>query len=194
MPADWSRSAGVSNDAGQAAAAAGDPRASASGGAWRALLGAQPPTPKKLNASENGRLLEVGTVSTGGFMQREKAYRAGFWALSALVLVPSAGTGVAELFAPATPQMLEGLARLGYPLYLVKIVALAKILGAMAILSNRVATLREWAYAGFSFLFLGAAASHILANDAAHAPPAVVFFVLLMGSYACGNKARALPG
>lgn len=43
--------------------------------------------------------------------------------------------------------------------------------------------MKEWAYAGFTFLFLGATASHLLAGDYAHAPFPFIFFVLLMASY-----------
>lgn len=41
----------------------------------------------------------------------------------------------------------------------------------------------EWAYAGFTFLFLGASASHRLAGDVSHAPIPFSMFVLLMVSY-----------
>jgi hypothetical protein len=64
-----------------------------------------------------------------------------------------------------------------------KITGLAKILGAMTLLLNRPHRLIEWAYAGFSFLLLGATASHLLAGDSAHAPIPFTFLVLLMVSY-----------
>ncbi|MDP9053773.1 MAG: DoxX family protein [Acidobacteriota bacterium] len=88
----------------------------------------------------------------------------------------------------ASPATLQALHTLGYPLYLVKILGFAKILGAMAILYQRFPTLKEWAYAGFTFDFLGATASHLLAGDAAHAPIPFVFFALLMVSYFLWKK------
>jgi DoxX-like family len=69
-----------------------------------------------------------------------------------------------------------------------KILGLAKILGAIAILTRQSPKLTEWAYAGFAFDFLGATASHLLAGDSAHAPVPFIFFVLLMGSYFLWNK------
>jgi uncharacterized membrane protein len=73
---------------------------------------------------------------------------------------------------------------LGYPLYIMQITGLAKILGAIPLLLNRPSRLVEWAYAGFTFLLLGATASHVLAGDAAHAPIPLVCLLLLMVSYA----------
>ena len=43
--------------------------------------------------------------------------------------------------------------------------------------------MKEWAYAGFAFDFLGATASHVLAADAAHALFPLTFFPFLIVSY-----------
>ncbi len=59
----------------------------------------------------------------------------------------------------------EGLAHLGYPIYLMTIFGVAKLLGAVAILQNKFLVVKEWAYAGFAFTFMGAAASHALFGD-----------------------------
>jgi len=53
----------------------------------------------------------------------------------------------------------ESLRMLGYPIYLLTIVGVAKVLGAIALLQKKSPTLREWAYAGFAINFIGAAAS-----------------------------------
>ena len=85
---------------------------------------------------------------------------------------------------------MASLHTLGYPLYLMKITGLAKLLGAAALLANRPARMVEWAYAGFSFLLLGATASHGLAGDSVHAPIPLTCFVLLLGSYALYPSVR----
>ncbi len=54
---------------------------------------------------------------------------------------------------------------LGYPLYLLYILGIAKILGVIGIWQNKIETLREWAYAGFFIDILGALASHIFVGD-----------------------------
>lgn len=112
-----------------------------------------------------------------------------YWVLTVLVLLPTAGSGIPELFMDASQGTLQALHALGYPPYIVKILGFAKILGAIAILYQRFPKLTEWAYAGFAFNFLGATASHLLAGDAVHAPIPFAFFALLMGSYVLWNKA-----
>jgi uncharacterized membrane protein YphA (DoxX/SURF4 family) len=106
-----------------------------------------------------------------------------YWVLTILVLGPTAGSGIPELFAGGSEQVIQVFQTLGYPLYLMKILGFAKILGALAILTGRIPRMKEWAYAGFTMLFLGATASHLLAGDIPHAPFPFVFFLLLMGSY-----------
>jgi uncharacterized membrane protein YphA (DoxX/SURF4 family) len=110
--------------------------------------------------------------------------RIAYWVTTLMVLLPSAGSGIPELFGHGPAQTVQSLHALGYPLYLMKITGLAKILGAITLLVNRPVRLVEWAYAGFSFLFLGATTSHLLAGDAVHAPIAFSLFLLLMVSYA----------
>jgi hypothetical protein len=106
-----------------------------------------------------------------------------YWVLILLVLLPTAGSGIPELLMGGPQSTVATLHTLGYPLYLMKILGLAKILGAAAILANRSRTLKEWAYAGFAFDLLGATASHLLAGDAAHAPLPFVLFLILMAAY-----------
>ncbi len=54
---------------------------------------------------------------------------------------------------------------LGYPIYLIYLIAIAKVLGVIVILSKRSKLLSEWAYAGFFFDVVLAAAAHFHAND-----------------------------
>ena len=111
-----------------------------------------------------------------------------WWVLTLLVLLPAAGTGFPELFGSGTAESVRSLNTIGYPLYVLKITGLAKILGAIAILAGRPLRLVEWAYAGYTFLLLGATASHLLAGDAVHAPIPFVLWLLLLGSYALSTK------
>lgn len=112
-----------------------------------------------------------------------KRTKLGYWILTTLVLLPTVGSGIPELFTGGPEATAQSLQLLGYPLYLMRILGAAKILGGIAILSGKSKTLKEWAYAGFAFDFLGATASHILAGDSIHAPMPFIFFALLMGSY-----------
>ena len=83
----------------------------------------------------------------------------------------------------------EALAYLGYPEYLSTIIGAAKILGAVALLQPVFRTLKEWAYAGFTFLFIGAFASHAFVGSGFGflSLPLVMLGILLL-SYFLGKK------
>lgn len=117
--------------------------------------------------------------------------RIAYWVITLLLMVPGAGGGVIELFTGGPASVAQTLTALGYPLYVMKILGLAKVLGGVAILTGRSPRLKEWAYAGFAFDFLGATASHVLAGDAVHAPAPFVFFLLLMTSYWLWHRTAA---
>jgi DoxX-like family len=57
------------------------------------------------------------------------------------------------------------LEHLGYPIYLMNILGVAKILGVITILYNKLTFLKEWAYAGFTFTAIGAFASRVYVGD-----------------------------
>ena len=96
-------------------------------------------------------------------MTSEKKANWTYWALTAPFLLLMLAGGV-RLLLGAEPNV-EGLMHLGYPVYLCKILGSAKLLGVAAILFERFATLKEWAYAGFTFNLLGATASHAFSGD-----------------------------
>lgn len=66
--------------------------------------------------------------------------------------------------------------QLGYPNYIMLIIGVGKILGAIAILQPRYRIIKEWAYAGFTINFLSAAASWAIVG----APVFYVVFPLIM--------------
>jgi DoxX-like family len=66
-------------------------------------------------------------------------------------------------------EMIKGFFEsLHYPTYLVYPLATAKILGIIALISNKSKMLKEWAYAGFFLDTVLAAAAHFNAGDGGH--------------------------
>jgi len=61
--------------------------------------------------------------------------------------------------------MMATITGLGYPLYFMKLLGAAKLLGIVAIVTGLSPTLKEWAYAGFTFEVCGAIASHVSVAD-----------------------------
>ena len=100
--------------------------------------------------------------STKGLVNQRLTKRV-YWAstgfLSVLVLL----TGSQDVIH--APPFLEEIRRLGYPEYLLTLLGIAKLAGAPALLYPGVPRLKEWAYAGFTFAFGGAAVSHAICSD-----------------------------
>lgn len=88
----------------------------------------------------------------------------GYWATTAVVALELLAGGVTDLVHGPTllfvgePVVLV-LAQLGYPVYLLKILGVWRLLGAIALLMPRFPRLKEWAYAGTFTELTGAAAS-----------------------------------
>ena len=116
-----------------------------------------------------------------------------YWTLTLIMFLPATAGAFVELFTNGPASIVKIMLALGYPLYLMKILGFAKILGGIAILTGRLPRMKEWAYAGFTFDFLGATASHVLAGEAAHAIVPLVFFPFLILSYYLWHKTAATP-
>ncbi len=94
-------------------------------------------------------------------------------------------TGLGQILRVKTgPAGVDSLTHLGYPLYFLTLLGIAKILGVVVILSPKLPLLKEWSYAGFTFMMLGALYSH-LAIDASFVAiiPALWLLILALTSW-----------
>jgi hypothetical protein len=114
-----------------------------------------------------------------------------YWVVTVLFLLPMAGSGVPELLFEKPAATAATIAHLGYPLYLMRILGLGKVLGAVAIVSDRSRTLKEWAYAGYTFNLLGAIASHLFVGDGPVAAAPAIMLALVLSSYRLWSSATA---
>ena len=76
---------------------------------------------------------------------------------------------------------------LGFPTFLIYPLAIAKLLGLVAIWTKRSVALKEWAYAGFTFNVILAASAHLNAGDG-QAAGALVALVLILTAYFLEKK------
>jgi uncharacterized membrane protein YphA (DoxX/SURF4 family) len=76
----------------------------------------------------------------------------------------------------------EVFKHLGYPMYMLIIVGIAKLLGAVSILQHKYTTIKEWAYAGFAINFIGAFASRAFVGDGVSLliPPLVALVIMFI--------------
>jgi uncharacterized membrane protein YphA (DoxX/SURF4 family) len=114
-----------------------------------------------------------------------------YWLVTVFLLLNVLSGALAEL--ARLPGNVAGMIALGYPLYLMTILGVWKILGTIAVLVPRFPRLKEWAYAGIFFNMSGAAISHVVAGDAAwHALYTGSLAVLTIASWALRPQSRTL--
>jgi uncharacterized membrane protein YphA (DoxX/SURF4 family) len=102
-----------------------------------------------------------------------------YWICTGLVAAFMLMSGF--MYLSKTPQVVEGFKTLGYPDFFRVILGVAKITGAVALVVPGFNTIKEWAYAGFTFVFIGAIWTHI--STGTPFIGAVIALLLLMGSY-----------
>lgn len=100
-----------------------------------------------------------------------------YWATTAIVagmMLMSSGMSLS-----GSKEMTENFSKLGYPPYFLYILGTSKLLGVIGILQPVSYRLREWAYAGFSFVFIGAIWTHLATNTPFRAAAFLLVFVLI---------------
>jgi len=80
-------------------------------------------------------------------------------------------------------QMTAQFEKMGYPEFLISFLGIAKVSAALALLQPWLPRLKEWAYAGVTFLLIGAVWSHLAADDAPGSMGAMIVLVVLTVSY-----------
>jgi uncharacterized membrane protein YphA (DoxX/SURF4 family) len=117
-----------------------------------------------------------------------------YWTTTILISLALLSGGIGELLRP--PDAVKGMARIGYPAYVMTILGVWKILGFIAILIPRYPRLKEWAYAGIFFDLTGAAISHAASADygagAFHIIVPLAIAAVAMASWATRPSSREL--
>ena len=117
-------------------------------------------------------------------MKRSIAY----WATTALV--GAATLTAAFSYLTAAPEALENFRHVGYPQQLRVLLGIGKLAGAIVLVLPRLPALKEWAYAGFTFMWIAAVVAHYLAGDGALSLLPVVLLGALAVSYVTRSASR----
>ncbi|MGI8583674.1 MAG: DoxX family protein [Chitinophagaceae bacterium] len=105
-----------------------------------------------------------------------------YWSFTGLFSIFMLGSSYADLVR--IPEAKTIMTHLGFPLYIMWFIGLAKLLGLVAILVPKFPKITEWAYAGFVFNLTGGWFSHIAVGDPINAYMRPLFIlILLVGSY-----------
>lgn len=85
-----------------------------------------------------------------------------YWVFTIWMSLGMVSTAIVQLIG--RKEETEMIRDLGYPLYLMTLLGVWKILGVIVVLAPKLPVLKEWAYAGFFFAMSGAAYSHIVSG------------------------------
>lgn len=109
-------------------------------------------------------------------MKRDRIiYLIATWGVALMMLMSSA------MYLSQNPELMAGFKALGLPVYMVGILGVAKLLGAIALIIPKFDKVKEWAYAGFAFTFVGAVIAHLATSTPFVGP--LVFLIVLGVSY-----------
>lgn len=82
-----------------------------------------------------------------------------YWTATIWLALGMLSTGIVQVLK--MEDEVKNMTRLGYPIYLLTLLGIWKILGVIAILIPKFPLVKEWAYAGFFFAMSGAVFSHL---------------------------------
>lgn len=112
----------------------------------------------------------------------EKRNKIIYWTVTIFLSIGMLAGGIQQMLQiGGYNEIVTGL---GYPLYLLSIIGIWKILGVMAILIPKFPLVKEWAYAGFFFAMSGAFISHLAVGQAfTEAVPSLILLVVTVLSW-----------
>ena len=102
-----------------------------------------------------------------------------YWTTTGIVSL--AMTASCFMYLSKNPELVAGFTALSLPLYLMPLLGTTKLLGAIALVVPGIKLLKEWAYAGLAFTFIGATYIHVVTKTPFVAP--LVLLVILAISY-----------
>jgi DoxX-like family len=115
-------------------------------------------------------------------MENQKTKTIAYWAVTGFLSFGMLLGGSGQLYRASFN--VDGIVHLGFPVYLLTILGLWKILAVIAILVPKFLLLKEWAYAGLFFLLSGGVVSHFASGDGISATlPVFMFMCLTVASW-----------
>jgi hypothetical protein len=100
-----------------------------------------------------------------------------YWLFTGLITL---GMGLSSvMYLSGNSEITTGFQTIGIPGYFIPFLGIAKLLGAIALIAPiKKEGLKEWAYAGFAFTFIGATWVHLSTHTPFMGP---LFFLIILG-------------
>lgn len=113
-----------------------------------------------------------------------------YWATTILMAALFLMSSV--MYYSKSPELVQGMQFLGFPLFMLPLLGTAKLLGAIALVQPRFQTLKEWAYAGLTINLIGAIWAHVATATPFTSP--LVFLAILAISYVSWKRSLQAQG
>lgn len=120
-----------------------------------------------------------------------------YWTATALIALETLAGGIVDLIHGRTgvfsgPHVTDVLISLGYPVYVLAILGVWKIPGAITLIVPGLLRLKEWAYAGIVFELSAGAVSHAICGHRQEMIAPVVLAGVALTSWALRPPSRVL--
>ncbi|WP_409345200.1 DoxX family protein [Paenibacillus sp. MBLB4367] len=136
----------------------------------------------------------IGAETTAKLETQLRGKTIAYWTVTLLLAAAVMLSGIGQLMQFG--GNIELVTNLGYPLYVLTILGIWKVLGAIALVVPGLPRLKEWVHAGIFFLMTGASLSHVFANDYGDYGFAIIlplsYAALNIASWALRPKSRKL--
>lgn len=110
-----------------------------------------------------------------------------YWVVTVLFCLSMAGAAAANV--AGVEDMVKNLERLGFRPFVGRMLGIWELLGVGVLLAPGLLLVKEWAYAGFVFLLVGAVVTHAAAADPAVERLApLMFLAMAMASWRCARS------
>jgi hypothetical protein len=113
-----------------------------------------------------------------------------YWGATGVVTIVPLLAAFAYL--TTSPQAVENFRHVGYPQQLRVLLGVGKLAGAIVLLLPGLPMLKEWAYAGFTFMWIAATVAHFLAGDKPLFLLPVALLATLAVSYVTRSSSRRI--
>ena len=114
--------------------------------------------------------------------KQKKIKTIAYWVVTGLLVIELSFSGIGALIK--LDFLMESMHHLELPLYIMNILGIAYVLGAITIIVPGFLKMKEWAHAGVIFAMSAALMSHIMVGDGfQEAFPALLIMLLNIASY-----------
>lgn len=94
---------------------------------------------------------------------KPKTIKAIYWVLLIIFCLSMVADGLGGIMM--AKEGVAALQHLGYPVYIMPLFGVLKLLGVAALLQTKYTRIKEWVFAGVAFNFIGAIHAHLAVND-----------------------------